>query len=64
MLSDALFVLDAVLLGAVLATDRGAWRLIGMAAQFLAFGVVFLGLLSLTTGALAYMAGLILGSPG
>lgn len=64
MLADFLLTLDAVLLGAVLAVDAGAWRLIGMAAQFVAFGIVFLGLLTLTTGALAYMAGLIMGAPG
>lgn len=64
MLADILLAVDAVLLGAVLATDAEAWRFLYMVAQFLAFGVVFLGLLTLSAGGLGYIAGLALGGPG
>ena len=36
MLADLLMTIDAVLLGAVLATDREAWAFLGVVAQFLA----------------------------
>lgn len=64
MLADLLMTFDAVLLGAVLATDRGAWEFLGIVAQFLAFGVLFFGTLIVVAGGLGYVAGLALGTPG
>ena len=64
MLADLLLTVDAVLLGAVLATDREAWAFLGIAAQFLAFGVLFFGILIVVAGGLGYIAGLALGGPG
>jgi hypothetical protein len=64
MLADLLMTIDAVLLGAVLATDREAWDFLGVVAQFLAFGVLFFGALFVVAGGLGYAAGLVLGAPG
>ena len=64
MLADMLLTIDAVLLGAVLATDAAAWRFLGHAALFIAFGVLYFGLLSLAAGGLGYVAGLAFGTPG
>lgn len=64
MLADLLMTIDAVLLGAVLATDAEAWAFLRDVAQFLAFGLLFFGALFVVAGGLGYAAGLVLGTPG
>lgn len=64
MLADLLLTIDAVLLGAVLATDREAWGFLGIVTQFLAFGLLFFCALIVVAGGLGYVAGLALGGPG
>lgn len=64
MLADLLMTIDAILLGAVLATDRETWGIIGLVGQFLAFGLLFFGILFGVAGGLGYMAGLAFGTAG
>jgi len=64
MLANFLLTADAVLLGAVLATDREAWVFLGHVAQFFAFGMIFWAILFGVAGGLGYISGLAIGTAG